>query len=148
MWWNTADESMVKKIINEEGRAELSSDIHALSYWTFKDKMQLHEGKFKLKHFGRKNIIISHTCHTLFLSGQLLTASNIKDLRVVVDNNLSWSSHVSNKVDIGRQMCSWILKTFWSKEQGHNTNADAHPPLSTHIKQNISSLESSRSTFT
>ncbi len=75
--------------------------------------MLLNEGKFELIHFGKEAGLKQPYSPP---SGEPLTASvTIRDLGVIVDDQLNWSAHINVKVDMARRMSSWILRTFRSR---------------------------------
>lgn len=66
------DDTRFQKIIIEEDRIQLQSDIHAVSQRAYKNKMQQNEGKSELIHFG-KNV---HARTTITISWKGTSASN------------------------------------------------------------------------
>ena len=87
-----------------------------------------------------------------------MESNTIRDLGVTVDNHLSWSAHINNKVDLARRMSSWILRTFQSRDPDviillFSTFVRSHleyccPLWSPHTIQNIMRIEAPQRSIT
>ncbi len=118
--------------------------------------MSLNENKFELIHFGKENGLKQPYS---LPSGESLSASvTIRDLGVIVDDQLNWNAHINVKVDMARRMSSWILRTFRSRELDviillFSTFARSHlefccPLWSPHTTQNIMRIEAPQRSIT
>ncbi|XP_029654199.1 uncharacterized protein LOC115227543 [Octopus sinensis] len=110
-----ADDSKLQKAINGMGdRTCLQSDLFVVLHWAEKYKMLLNEDKFNLIHFRKEDNLKLR--YALPSSDSLMSSTNTSHLGVIVDDKLSWSPHVNSKVDLAHEICSWILRTFWSRD--------------------------------
>ena len=97
--------------------ATLQSDLYKIYAWTETNNMKLHDNKFELLRYGKDDIIKDLT-HYFSPSGSLITNKEIvKDLGVLMSSNNSFSAHIDNVIEKGKQLSSWIFRSFISRGQ-------------------------------
>ena len=98
--------NIVKSIANQH---ELQDDMGRLSDWSMKWLMPFNMDKCKQMHCGRNREV----AYQYSLNGQnLQTVTNEKDIGVVIDSELSFESHISEKVKKENSMFAMIRRAF------------------------------------
>ncbi|KAL5267390.1 hypothetical protein ACHWQZ_G004435 [Mnemiopsis leidyi] len=121
-----ADDTRVSKQISRfEDCALLQADVLRIIEWANRNNMKLHEQKFELLNHlhNRKNVTseLPFYVETLLykVSGEvtLYPVEHVRDLRVVVSSDLSWSRHISNMVTKARSTLSWVFSVFKTRDR-------------------------------
>jgi hypothetical protein len=103
----------------------LQEDLYRILDWSRRNNMKLHEQKFELLNHLHNS---SNSCSELpFYTETLLSkvstdnllypVSNVRDLGVMVTNDLSWSRHIGSMVSKARSTLSWMLSVFKTRER-------------------------------
>merc|ERR1712240_722354 len=97
-----------KKGQAENGNVLLQKDLHSISSWAKKCKMEFNVDKCKIMHLGNQNIK-----HTYTMGGSNLTATNEeKDLGVLIDDKLGFDKHIRSIVKKANRMLGLIRIGF------------------------------------
>lgn len=71
----------------------MQRDLDKLEAWAEKWQMRFNTNNCKVMHMGREN-----PCHQYFINSKALgKAEMIRDLRILVDSKLNWSSQCQGK---------------------------------------------------
>ena len=109
------DSKIIKAIETEEDRTKLLEDLNAVIKWADDNKMQLNESKFMLIQHG-KNEAIKQPYR---ISDQILLeqAESAKDLGILVDSELKWSTQIPTVVTSASQLAGWALRVFHNRSK-------------------------------
>ena len=106
-----ADDTKLFKIVKEnEDREILQRDLEKLTEWTNTWLLKLHPEKCKYMQLGNKapQNTVKYTLQGIELS----ETQEEKDIGVLIDNRLSFDSHISEKVKKAHQMFAVIRRNF------------------------------------
>ncbi|XP_063682119.1 uncharacterized protein LOC134816990 [Bolinopsis microptera] len=82
--------------------------------WADANNMELNEEKFQLLQHGKLPDLKQPY---ILPSGETLKGSDhVKDLGVYIDPDLNWRTHIAMKSAKARNMASWVLRTFISRD--------------------------------
>ena len=82
--------------------------------WADANNMELIEEKFQLLQHGKLPDLKQPY---ILPSGETLKGSDhVKDLGVYIDPDLNWRTHIAMKSTKARNMASWVLRTFISRD--------------------------------
>ena len=94
----------------------LQDDLDAVVEWSVNDNMTLYEDKFEyICHYAKRT---NHLRHLPFVSefyryktsmDILSPVQHLKDLVILVSQDLSWSTHIRSMCDKARQKAFWVL---------------------------------------
>ena len=102
-----------------EGANEiLQRDLHALENWANKWKMSFNVNKCKIMHLGYKNAEHQYVLNDTILS----KSTEEKDLGVLIDNELKFSSHIKGIVAKANRMIGLIKISFENIDEDMFTN--------------------------
>ena len=108
-----------------DSKNQLENDLIRVLSWSKSNNMELNEGKFELQSYNVKSC---NNVQELPFYPQLFAYSvsdtvllepspHVKDLGVMVTNDLSWSVHIATIVSRARGVASWVLSVFASRER-------------------------------
>ena len=102
-----------------EGANEiLQRDLHALENWANKWKMSFNVNKCKIMHLGYKNAEHQYVLNDTILS----KSTEERDLGVLIDNELKFSSHIKGIVAKANRMIGLIKISFENIDEDMFTN--------------------------
>ena len=100
------------KIINE--CQLLQHDLHQLYDWTLRNNMELNGKKFQAVRF----MDLLNPPEYFDSNGVLIQGTaTVKDLGVLISNDLSFDQHIHTVAKRGRKMAGWILRIFNSRDR-------------------------------
>ena len=152
-----ADDSKLHKLIRSLlDRLLLQEDLQRVTEWSVANNMELNQEKFQLLQHG-KNADLKQP-YTL-PSGQILHSSPfVKDLGVYIDSELKWRTHITMKSLKAKNMASWVLRTFVTRDKDtmmllYKSYVRSHveyccPLWSPHLQCDIILIESVQRSFT
>ena len=115
------DTKITRRIEKSEQMADLQSDLNEILLWSKKNNMQLNEDKFQfISHNYSSNMPIlhslpftnSHLHYTTTEGNEVFPLSSVRDLGVLISDDLSWSPHIRNIASSARTMVAWVLNVF------------------------------------
>ena len=110
------DTRVTAKISNPEDAENFQSELNNVIYpWGPSNNMSLNGNKFEHLHIG-KNLGKSKTSYKDPVGNIIEEKKHIKDLGVIITNNLTWEKHISEVVSKARIMSGWVLRTFSTRE--------------------------------
>ena len=99
----------------DDGSA-LQEDLNAVYSWTETNNMQLHGDKFECLRFGGDSELQA-SIHYQSNTGSLIQEKDtVRDLGVTMSNTGSFKDHIQNTVVEAQKLCSWILRTFHTRD--------------------------------
>ncbi|MEL7079382.1 MAG: reverse transcriptase family protein [Cyanobacteria bacterium J06582_2] len=111
-----ADDSRLSAVIASERDSESFQDeLDNVTYpWATNNKATFNGDKFEHIHFGKK-IDIVHSYQDP-QGHPILTKNHIKDLGILISNDLNWSPHINKIISDCRKQVAWILRTFSKRD--------------------------------
>ena len=152
-----ADDSKLHKDISSHiDRILLQEDLLSVVNWADANNMELNEEKFQLLQHGKLPDLKQPY---ILPSGETLKGSDhVKDLGVYIDPDLNWRTHIAMKSAQARNMASWVLRTFISRDVAtmmllYKSYVRSHleyccPLWSPHMQCEIIKLEAVQRSFT
>ena len=112
-----ADDTRVSKSIkNVMDASKLQTDLLQIYDWAEINKMSFNEKKFDVLRYRNNDPTQDCTSYTT-PSGQVIKEkTTVKDLGILMSNNLSFNSQINHVVTSLRNMSGWILRTFETRE--------------------------------
>jgi hypothetical protein len=121
-----ADDTRVcKQISSEADTGELQADLDNIILWSKQNNMKLHEDKFELIiHKANPSFALYELPFTIeqmtyeISSGKhLYPIQTLKDLGVIVSDNLSWTPHINTIASRARSVAAWVLSVFKTRDR-------------------------------
>ena len=108
---------MTAKVSNTEEAKYFQTELDAKVYpWGPKNNMSLNGDKFEHLHVG--NNLHQIKAEYKDPSGNIICEKeHIKDLGVLISNNLTWTKHIEDVVSKVRTMMGWALRTFTTRKR-------------------------------
>ena len=148
------DSKLIAKIKSKEDHKLLQKDIESAIMWSLLNNMELNMEKFQMIHHGKNEEL--KECYTVE-STTLNKSSEIKDLGVIVSEDLSWNKHITSIVNDGKKFAAWILRCFKTRNKVvlHlfktfviSKLEYASPLWTPYLKKDIEKIEALQRTFT
>jgi hypothetical protein len=95
----------------------LQRDLEAVYQWAEDNNMSFNNLKFENLRFGSDSTMKMTTSYTSPSGSIINTKDHVKDLGVTMSADGSFSQHIKNICQSARNMCSWILRTFFDRSQ-------------------------------
>ncbi|MEL7079430.1 MAG: reverse transcriptase family protein [Cyanobacteria bacterium J06582_2] len=111
-----ADDSRASSIVSSEyDKNNFQTELNDIIYpWAPANKAVFNGDKFEHIHFGKK---ITPTPTYYDPQGNPIETKNlIKDLGILISNDLSWSPHIDKIISECRKQTAWILRTFTKRD--------------------------------
>ena len=111
-----ADDSRISAIVASENDAEnFQQELDSVIYpWATVNKAVFNGNKFEHIHFGNKSNNIPHYQDP---NGHPISIKPlIRDLGVLISNDLSWSPQIDKVISDCRKQAAWILRTFTKRD--------------------------------
>ena len=112
-----ADDTKISmKVTSSEDTENLQSDINKIFEWANNNNMSFNEDKFQLLRYGNDNIIKETTSYKTESNHIITQKTHIKDLGVIMSEDLTFNEHNATKVATVRKLVGWILRTFRTRD--------------------------------
>ena len=99
-----------RQIISSEDTSIMQKDLDMLLEWSNTWLLKFHPGKCVTLRLSRHKLDEKHTYH--LGENELENVEEVKDLGIIVDNNLKFQKHISSKVNKANQSWGTIKRTF------------------------------------
>ena len=106
------DSKLIASIKNLNDREKLLEDLKALVSWTEKNSMSFNEDKFQLLQIGSDDSLKLPYQHGNI---NITKSENVRDLGVVISEDLSFKHHITEMVSNATKFSSWLLRTFYTR---------------------------------
>ncbi len=103
------DTKIFKAIKDKEDQKKLQKDLDALNEWSEKWLLKFHPGKCKHMHVGKP---VTDSLEYSLSSTNLKSISQEKDIGVIIEENLEFDNHISEKVKKASQMFALLRRSF------------------------------------
>ena len=113
-----ADDTRIgKEISSVEDTQLLQEDINQVFSWAEENNMEFNEEKFQLIRYGTHEDIKNQTKYETKSRNIIEKANEVKDLGVIMTDDLSFESHNQRKINETRRLAGWIMRVFKTREQ-------------------------------
>ena len=121
-----ADDTRVSKSIScENDVSALQSDLNSVMQWSERNNMALHKDKFEYMCHrpSRKNtlelaelpFVAELHQYSVAEGNSLPPVGQLRDLGVLVSDDLSWTPHIKSIANKARQKAAWVLSVFQTR---------------------------------
>ena len=107
----------------------LQNNLDLITKWSISNNMKLNSTKFE--YINHKSNISSKNLELLNIlpfsnqysqyfgsdSVEILKSSHVRDLGIIVDDNLNWKMHIDNLTKTCKKLCSWALNVFYNRSK-------------------------------
>ena len=116
-----ADDTRVSiTVFREQDVAKLQNDLYSVINWSENNNMSLHKDKFEYMchRHNRRGILtelpfVSELYqNSISEDKSLAPVGQLRDLGVLVSNDLSWTPHIKTTANKARQKAAWVLSVF------------------------------------
>ena len=109
-----ADDSRVTKVIESEIDCQLlQEDLSSVYCWTSRNKMVLNDSKLEaLRYANNQTYAYRSPTNTVIKEEE-----SVKDLGIIMSNDATFNTHICTLTMKIRNLASWILRTFQSREK-------------------------------
>ena len=123
------DTKIISKISNVNDTKNLQKNLNSTIEWSFINNMELNSDKFKLichKTLSKGNNLDlfnslpfhnQYNTYTTFDNSVISPSPNVRDLGVIIDPTLNWRLHIQTTYKKCKQLCSWILSVFYTRNR-------------------------------
>ena len=103
-------------ITSLEDTQALQQDLQAVYTWTSENNMELHGDKFECLRYGPNEEIRTSAQYTSNTGAIISEKEHVRDLGVAMDRKGDFTGHIANIVAEAKKQCSWIFRTFNTRE--------------------------------
>ena len=111
------DTRVVAKIEDEQNVENVQIDLNNIYDWALNNNMMFNETKFEMLRYGKNSEIIDNTSYLSSSGIEIKEKTDLRDLGVRMQNDASFEEHIARVEASGRKWCSWVLRTFKSREK-------------------------------
>ena len=111
-----------------EDVVNLQENLNKIISWSTKNNMILNSNKFVLvshkylsenlnvKLFQSLPFFDKFFTYETSKSSSISSSKCVRDLGVIIDDQLNWDYHITNIIKKARQLCGWICSLFYSRK--------------------------------
>ena len=110
------DTRAMKGIRTEDDVATLQRELQKIYKWSADNNMGLNDKKFEGMRFGPNKEIKTETSYTTPTGKFIEMKETVKDLGVLMSDDCTFTTHIANVIDKAKNITSWILRTFRTRE--------------------------------
>ena len=113
-----ADDTRVANgITSKDDIQALQMDLDSIYKWSKENNMMFNSKKFECIRYGPQSDL-QRTSHYISDNGcPIDEVCDVRDLGVLMSNDGKFTKHINNIVDASRSQCSWILRTFLTRDR-------------------------------
>ena len=121
-----ADDTRIsKRITVEHDSVELQEDLDVVLKWSMENNMVLQKQKFELLiHRANENVFLQELPYASdmwsYHASEMLQISpviELRDLGVMVTDDLSWGNHINTIVTRAKSISAWVLSVFQTRDR-------------------------------
>ena len=109
------DTRLWKMVVDQKGEEEMQIELGKMYSWADGNNMKFNSKKFEGMRFGNDHDKLNYVDPN---HNKIEQKNQIKDLGVLMSNNLKFDQHIRNIAATGSRMCGWILRTFKTRKLG------------------------------
>lgn len=111
-----ADDTRVgRKVSSETDAQELQADLDSIYKWAVDNNMEFNCDKFECVRYGNNKAIQDCTSYKSSSGCNITVKRNVRDLGIIMSDDASFTTQISNVVQTANSMCGWILRTFQTR---------------------------------
>ena len=112
-----ADDTRIgSQVMSVEDGAAFQEDLDAIYSWTEVNNMQLHGEKFECLRFGSNQDLQASIKYRSNTGSIIQEKDTVRDLGVTMSKTGSFKDHIENTVVEAQKLCSWVIRTFHTRE--------------------------------
>ena len=123
------DTKIISKISSVEDTISLQENLNSIMEWSIRNNMSLNNQKFELMchktHLMNKSLesfsslpfFNEYSTYTTSEYDTISTSDKVRDLGIIIDPNLNWQLQIQTVYKKCKQLCSWILSVFYSRDK-------------------------------
>ena len=111
-----ADDTRLSRSVSGVCEASfLQTDLEKIYEWSVENNMMFNAKKFEVLRYGPDDVLKCTTSYTSSDGSVIPEKEHVRDLGVTMSNDGSFKQHITNMCTSARNMCSWVLRTFQSR---------------------------------
>ena len=110
------DTRILSKILSAEDAEHFQQDLNTVYTWTERNNMQLNGDKFECLRYGTLSDLQTDIHYKSNAGSLIEEKENVRDLGVIMSKNGKFKEHIHHMVAEAKKQCSWILRTFHTRE--------------------------------
>ena len=96
----------------------IQSDLDTIYDWSESNNMLFNDAKFELLRYGMNDSVRDNTYYYTNTGTIITEKEEVKDLGVIINNDVSFTSHIDAVIESAKQLTSWVLRTFKTRDHG------------------------------
>lgn len=113
-----ADDTRIgRQIHTAEDASSLQTDLNSVYRWTDLNNMELNADKFECLRYGPNKDLQGNTSYLSNTGKSIQEKDHVKDLGVTMGRDGTFSIHIMNAVTEAERQCSWVLRTFATRQK-------------------------------
>ena len=110
------DTRAMKGVCTSSDVDKLQQVLNKLYKWSSDNNMSLNDKKFEGLRYGLDELLKLMTEYKNPSGKAIEIKKSLKDLGVIMSDDCRFADHINNVLEKARNMCSWILRTFRTRE--------------------------------
>ena len=106
------DTRLYGRVKNTNDVQDMQIDLESVYEWAEVNNMEFNADKFEFIRFGKNDELKNYTNYISSSGEQIQEKDNLRDLGIVMSNNLRFDEHIGTIVNKASQMAGWILRSF------------------------------------
>ena len=123
------DTTIVTKIANQNDTKIMQRNLDKVVKWSTKNNMKLNSNKFELLSYkvktNKENLKLleslpffnEYTSYRASETVDILPSQNVRDLGIIVDENLIWKAHLQQMSKTCRKLYAWVFSVFYARDK-------------------------------
>ena len=110
------DTRAARGIFTEEDIKILQKELEKIYQWSDDNNMELNDKKFEGTSYGLNEDLKAKSTYTTPSGKPVTMKKTVKDLGVLMSNDCKFKEHIDQVIEKAKNMASWILRTFRTRE--------------------------------
>ena len=111
------DTKLISAIENEQDILQTQDDLEIIYDWKNQNNMALNGPKFNVLRYGTNISLKENTLYfTEGMENIVETKDSIRDLGLILDDNMGFKSHIEKVCKTVKQKIGWVLRSFVSRD--------------------------------
>ena len=110
------DTRLMKELSSQDDVQLLQNDLNSVYKWSEINNMPLNGLKFEHMLYGKNEELKPYSVYYSDTQDQIETKSQVKDLGVTLDVDMSYNQHIQNQINKVKSISSWIFRTFKTRD--------------------------------
>ena len=116
-----ADDTRVSRMVETEEDVEmLQRELNSVYDWQESNNMLFNASKFELVRIGKNEELKNNTSYfTPNMSDVIDRTESVRDLGIILDDDMTFSSHINKMKASLKQKSGWLLRSIHSRDLSH-----------------------------